>query len=163
MSTVETPTPASPSAPDSAAGTMPAPRKRPGLNTETIALGALFIAVFAFLASMFAVALAARAAEDDRSAAGGGGAAAAVTVDLADFMISPSDVQVPAGTTSITVTNSGAVPHNLSIEGGAATPDIDPGGTAQLDVSGLAPGDYDLVCSIAGHKESGMTGTMTVA
>ncbi len=144
----------------------PAPARRPGLNTETIALGALFIAVFAFLAATFAVAMAARATDEARSGGGGGGAAASagggVEVDLMEFMIMPEDVQVPAGTASLHVVNAGAVEHTLAVEGGNETPVLAGGETAELDISGLAPGTYELTCTIAGHVESGMTGSLTI-
>lgn len=39
---------------------------------------------------------------------------------------------------------------------------VDAGGTTTLDVSELEPGTYDMVCTVAGHKDSGMTGTITV-
>lgn len=140
----------------------PAPQRRPGLNTDTIALGALFVAVFAFLAAIFAVALAARAAEDD---GGGGGAAApagAVEVDLMEFMIMPEEVSVPAGTANLHVVNTGSVEHNLAVDGGNETPMLAAGEEADLDIGGLEPGTYDLICTVAGHVESGMTGTLTV-
>lgn len=142
----------------------PAPQRRPGLNTDTIALGALFIAVFAFLAATFAVALAARAAEDD-GGGGGGGAAATVAgpveVDLMEFMVMPSEITAPAGST-LQVVNTGSVDHMLAVEGGPETPDLAAGESTELDVSDLAPGTYTVVCTIAGHRESGMVGTLTI-
>ena len=50
-------------------GTQPAPPAppRPGLNTDTVALGALFVAIFAFLAALVAVGLASRAIDEHRA------------------------------------------------------------------------------------------------
>jgi FtsP/CotA-like multicopper oxidase with cupredoxin domain len=95
---------------------------------------------------------------------GDGGAAAgdAVTVDLTEFALTPAAVSVPAGG-SIEVTNSGSVAHNLSITGAdLATADLQAGDSETLDLGDLAPGTYDLLCTIPGHADSGMTGTLTV-
>jgi hypothetical protein len=35
---------------------------------------------------------------------------------------------------TLNVVNQGAVPHNLTINGGPTTPDLQPGGTATLDL-----------------------------
>lgn len=142
--------------------------RRPGLNTETLALGAIFIAMFSFAAAIFAVGLASRAL-DERDAAvaaggngsgGGGVAAAVVDVSLSEFMIMPDPMTVPAGAT-LHVVNDGTVEHNLSVEG-LATPNIPAGESADLDIASLAPGTYTVICAIVGHKEAGMETTLTI-
>ena len=139
------------------------PARRPGLNTDTLALSALFVAVFAFLAALLAVGLAARAVDEARSApAGGAGGGGPVTVELMDFMIMPDPITAPAGTTSLTVKNTGNSDHTLGVEDGPVTDSIAPGGEAQLDISSLAPGTYTVICTVAGHKEAGMQGTLTI-
>src|SRR4051812_28727975 len=72
--------------------------------------------------------------KDDTAAAGG---AAAVT--LTEFKIAPGMVTATTGG-GIQVTNSGNVPHNLTIEGGKGTPDIEAGKNGKLDLSDVAPG-----------------------
>jgi hypothetical protein len=64
---------------------------------------------------------------------------------------------------AISVTNTGTVAHNLSIEGtGLKSPDLASGETATLQLAGLAPGAYQILCEIAGHAQAGMTGAFTI-
>ena len=60
------------------------------------------------------------------------------------------------------VTNAGHVAHNLSLVGGPATPDLDAGESATLDLVGLAAGEYQVICSVPGHEAAGMTAVLTV-
>ena len=61
------------------------------------------------------------------------------------------------------MTNSGAAAHNLTINGtDIATADLEAGGSETLDLSSLEPGDYEVVCTIPGHADSGMKATLTV-
>src|SRR5690606_1632495 len=39
--------------------------------------------------------------------------------------------------------------------------DLAAGESEVLDLSSLAPGEYQIICTIAGHADSGMTGTLT--
>ena len=70
-------------------------------------------------------------------------------------------LEVPAGTT-IPVANIGAVPHNLTVEDGPQTPDIDAGKAFELDLSTLAPGNYTVFCAIPGHRGGGMEAQLVV-
>jgi plastocyanin len=98
------------------------------------------------------------------------GAAETTSVSLKEYQFSPSDVVVKRGAT-ITATNDGKIVHNLTVEKGpdpkkksqklAGTPSFPPGKTEKLTVN-LKPGKYVMVCTIAGHRELGMTGTFTV-
>jgi plastocyanin len=70
-----------------------------------------------------------------------------------------------SGKDTIDFTNSSAVPHNVTIENAAGevvgeTETITEGnGSAVVD---LKPGKYTFFCSIPGHREAGMEGTLTV-
>ncbi|HEX8134759.1 MAG TPA: cupredoxin domain-containing protein [Actinomycetes bacterium] len=78
-------------------------------------------------------------------------------VVLKEMEVVPKAVEVPAGTpVTLNVVNQGAVPHNLTIDGGPKTPDLKPGGTATLDL-GTVNKTMTGECSIPGHKEAGMT------
>jgi FtsP/CotA-like multicopper oxidase with cupredoxin domain len=115
--------------------------------------------VVAVLALVFAVA--ALVVHRDGDAAGSG-AGATTTVELSEFAISPAAVQVGEGG-SLTVTNTGSSPHDLTVQGTELTTgEIAPGASATLDVSSLPAGDHDLLCTIPGHSDAGMTGTLTV-
>jgi len=86
-----------------------------------------------------------------------------VTVDvtLADFTITPSTIQVPAGRpVSFVVSNQGQSPHTFAVDVAAETYDtgaIQPGASATLDVPALEAGTYQAYCSIPGHRDAGMT------
>lgn len=62
----------------------------------------------------------------------------------------------------ITVTNEGAAVHNFNIDAlNVKTKDLNPGESETVTVNGAA-GDYEYYCSIPGHKEAGMVGTLTL-
>jgi FtsP/CotA-like multicopper oxidase with cupredoxin domain len=88
----------------------------------------------------------------------------AVAVSLGEFAIDPADVVAPADGT-LEVSNGGALPHNLEVEGFEeqyATADLSGGATGSIALTGLEPGDYPIYCSIEGHRSAGMEGTLTV-
>ena len=70
-----------------------------------------------------------------------------------------------AGVYVFHVENHGKLAHNLTVDGprvsNAHTPNISPGGSADLRVT-LASGQYDLFCSIPGHKAEGMDAKLSV-
>lgn len=100
----------------------------------------------------------------------GGGAARATAVELKEFAIEPAKLELKRGAT-LDVQNTGAIPHNLTIERGpdartpterlAGTSTFGGGGEERLRVQ-LPPGRYALVCTVAGHREQGMVGSLTV-
>lgn len=118
---------------------------------------------FAVAASVFALLIAALAVARD---GGGDDTAAATTgpvaVALTEFALNPATVTVPIGG-SLAISNDGTMVHNVAV---TDTPlkvrDLGAGETATLDVSSLDPGRYEIFCSIPGHKDSGMTGTLIV-
>ena len=74
---------------------------KPGLNTDTVALGALFVAMFAFLAAVVAIGLASRSIDEHRAVRAGAvpaaSGASSPMVSLSEFSISPDPVEVAAG------------------------------------------------------------------
>ena len=85
-----------------------------------------------------------------------------VRVTLSDFKIVANPATVPAGPVTLIVKNNGPSKHNLGIAGIGRTPDVAAGTSAELDLGSLEAGTYTWECSIAGHKEAGMAGTLTV-
>ena len=81
--------------------------------------------------------------------------------ELTEFAITGDETAAP-GPIRFEAHNSGAVIHNLVLEGGPTTPDLSNGESAVLDVGNLEPGTYTLFCSISGHREAGMETTFTV-
>jgi len=69
-----------------------------------------------------------------------------------------------AGTLAIESENKASIPHDIAIEGngvdekGATVQD---GGTSKLSVA-VKPGEYQYYCTVAGHREGGMEGKLTV-
>lgn len=96
----------------------------------------------------------------DGGSDGAGGSTAPVPVALTEFDITQPLTVAPGG--SLAVTNSGLQVHNLVIDGGPQTADLDAGESESLVVD-LSAGEYDVYCSISGHRESGMEGTLQVA
>jgi manganese oxidase len=84
-----------------------------------------------------------------------------VTFRLNEFSID-GPLGIPAGPTVFEVTNDGAIPHNLVLEGGPGTPELANGQTHRLDVGNLASGTYTILCDIPGHREAGMVATLVV-
>ena len=71
-----------------------------------------------------------------------------------------------AGTVTITMGNpSGdSQPHAIAVEGNGvakAGEVVQPGGTSKVSLD-LKPGTYTFYCPVAGHRQAGMEGTLTV-
>jgi len=70
-----------------------------------------------------------------------------------------------AGTVTITMTNMSPLEHNVTIASGStvlgATPTFT-GGARSVTVK-LKPGTYTFYCSVPGHRQAGMEGTLTVS
>lgn len=141
----------------------PAQEREGGITFETIAVIALVLAFASAICAVFAMGLAARSIDEHRAIpAGGAGGGGPVAVSLTEFEISPAPLTVSAGGT-LAVTNDGTTTHDLTVEDqDVATPTLNAGDTADLDVGSLAPGTYTIFCSIPGHRESGMETDITV-
>jgi plastocyanin len=75
------------------------------------------------------------------------------------------ELSAKAGTVTITMTNMASLEHNVTIAEGskvlAATPTF-AGGSKSVTVK-LKPGKYTFYCSVPGHRQAGMEGTLTVS
>ena len=122
------------------------------------------LARFAVATSIFALLMVGVVAvsTSDSSNSSGAEAAAPVDVALSEFTISPAALVVPVGG-MLNVTNNGTMPHNVVVlDTELRTSDLAAGATEPLDLSSLEPGEYELFCAIPGHKDSGMTATLTI-
>jgi plastocyanin len=103
---------------------------------------------------------------DVEVAAGDDASAQAVTVSLQEWALEPAEITLPAGTHTFEARNDGTMSHALALEGEgtrAGTPDASyPAGSSQSFTVDLTPGTYELFCPVAGHKEAGMSGVLTV-
>ena len=119
-------------------------------------------------------------------AGGANDTAQTLTVEAVDLGFTPTTLEVKAGEpVKLTLQNNGALPHDFSImefpmegmaedTGGmehdmgdaAADPELHMaaagGQSATLEFTPSKPGTYEFWCTVAGHKEAGMTGTLVV-
>jgi plastocyanin len=72
-------------------------------------------------------------------------------------------LEAPAGTITIELANESSLPHNVAVEGGGVDEESETvtGESTALTVE-LQPGTYTFYCSVLGHREGGMEGTLTV-
>ena len=69
-----------------------------------------------------------------------------------------------AGTVKIVEDNPSPVPHNIALEGQGVDeegPVVQKGGKSEVEAD-LKPGSYTFYCSVPGHRQAGMEGTLTV-
>jgi len=113
-------------------------------------------------------------------AACGGPSTAELAMSMSEFSFSPASATVPAGAeVTLTLTNGGTIEHNwvLLDAGYQAEAPFDADDQANVAAetkvatgevqtfSFTAPseaGSYQIVCSIPGHLEAGMAGSLTV-
>jgi plastocyanin len=83
---------------------------------------------------------------------------------MTEYAFDPSDASFRRGT-ELTVRNEGEIAHNLTVERNgdevAGTDSFLGGKSEKLDLN-IAPGRYAMVCTVPGHEQLGMTGTITV-
>ena len=120
------------------------------------------------------------------SGAGGTTGPQALTVEAKEFTFSPANLEVQAGQpVKLTLQNTGTEEHDFSIleiplaaqaeETGGAEHDMSnmadmpdlhvaamKGQRATLDFTPTQAGTYQFWCTVPGHKDAGMTGTLVV-
>jgi len=131
-----------------------------GNNSKTFDRTLAVMAVFAALTAVLAVVAALRAGETPARAAEDGGPATA-NIELAEWEIA-GDLEVPAGDLTITLSNTGSMVHNLVLENGPRSVDVNAGESVALEVGRLEPGTYTIFCDIPGHRAAGMEGRLAV-
>jgi uncharacterized cupredoxin-like copper-binding protein len=115
------------------------------------------------------------------AACGAGGPSKSIRVTINDFAFSPNTFTVPAGEQiSFTASNNGAVQHDFiimnlghDVQGQFKEEDkanvywkkefIEPGGSVTDTFTAPGePGEYQVICGIAGHFQAGMIGKLVV-
>jgi uncharacterized cupredoxin-like copper-binding protein len=74
------------------------------------------------------------------------------------------NAEAPAGALTINSKNDSTVDHDIALEGSGVNEKGDTvkdGGTSTIEVD-LQPGEYTFYCSVDGHRQAGMEGTLTV-
>ena len=115
------------------------------------------------------------------AACGQSGPSTSMKVMMTDFAFSPNSFTIPAGQQiSVAITNNGGVAHSLiimkpgkKVQGHFSDADqpnvywekaaIDPGTSVKDTFTAPAePGEYQIVCGVAGHFEAGMVARLIV-
>lgn len=108
---------------------------------------------------------AATTTEEKTEEAGGGSGELAFEADSSDLAYTEESATSEAGKVTVKFNNPAPIPHDVAIE--------DEGGktiakTAVISEDedsttvNLKPGEYTFYCSVPGHREAGMEGTLTV-
>lgn len=83
-----------------------------------------------------------------------------------NLLYDTSKLSAKPGEVTIDYTNPSATPHSVAIEGpdgqAVAEGDIVSGGDQSIATADLKPGKYVFYCTVPGHREAGMQGTLTV-
>ena len=85
--------------------------------------------------------------------------------ETGDLVFDPDSLEARVGEVAIDYTNPSEVPHNVAIEGDGeelAQSETVAGGDSAAATVALEAGEYVYYCSIPGHREAGMEGTLTV-
>ena len=107
-------------------------------------------------------------AEGEKEAEGGTAGSAAVDIEAdpsGQLAFTSDSASAKAGKVTVNFTNSSPVPHDVRIE---SSDGEELGGTEVLSEGNesasvdLKPGEYTYFCSVPGHRQAGMEGTLTV-
>jgi plastocyanin len=108
--------------------------------------------------------------ESTGAEAEGGTAGSASAVDISavegsDLAYEQKSVDATAGKVTVNFTNPQAIPHDVDIEDASGEDvgetDLVSEDSASVEVD-LKPGAYTFFCSVPGHREAGMEGTINV-
>lgn len=100
------------------------------------------------------------------TACGGGGTSVqeqALSITVSEFKYDQTSWEIKAGTpTKITIVNKGVLEHDFTVDAGSFKLLVPAARTLSKTLPALQPGVYDVNCTVAGHKEAGMVGKLTV-
>jgi uncharacterized cupredoxin-like copper-binding protein len=90
-----------------------------------------------------------------------GGPAIAAQLDAFDVGWDPKELTIGTGPQTIAITNTGVSLHDFTIDELDIKVDLPAGETTNVEIN-ADPGSYTFYCSIPGHRQAGMEGTLTV-
>ncbi len=98
------------------------------------------------------------------AACGGGGAAPLeVSLEAQDIKWSSNAITASVGQpVEVTVTNTGALEHNFSVDELSVNTNVAIGASETITFTPSSSGTFEFYCATPGHKEAGMVGTLTV-
>ena len=86
-----------------------------------------------------------------------------LALELNEYTFTPQDIISKVGQTStINLRNSGSLTHTFTVRDLNIDLSIPPGESDSIDITPTTVGSYELECTIPGHKDLGMHGTITV-
>lgn len=85
-----------------------------------------------------------------------------IEVDATSFEFDPDEITVTAGEDIAIVLTSDDLLHDFTIDDIDVHVAADRGETAEGGLRADEPGEYTYYCTIAGHREAGMEGTLVV-
>ncbi len=87
-----------------------------------------------------------------------------INVSGTDFAFTPSTIKLKSGEpVKIVFTNNGKFPHNFTIADlNVKSKNIMPGESDSVSFTPAKTGSFTYVCTVPGHADKGMTGTLTV-
>jgi len=84
-------------------------------------------------------------------------------VEARDLWFSPAELTVSSsGSATIRLENAGRVVHNLTVDELGIEIVVTRGGRSEVILTDAEPGTYAFYCSISGHREAGMEGTLVI-
>jgi plastocyanin len=144
---------------------------RPGLQTFAVGTISVLLAASAIGSGIVTSALEEEeeaeeeGAAESQGAGDGGGRTLRLSADPGgELSFDTRALEARAGQLMIEMENPSSVPHNVSVEGAGVDEEgktVGKGGTSTVTAD-LRPGEYDFYCSVAGHRQGGMEGTLTV-
>jgi len=85
-----------------------------------------------------------------------------VEVEARSFAFTPSEITVAAGEEVAIVLSSRGAFHDFMVEGLDAHASAEAGETDEARLVAAEPGRYTYFCSVPGHRQAGMEGTLVV-
>lgn len=89
-----------------------------------------------------------------------------ITIYASEFLFTPDNITLETGKlVRFSLVNSGAIEHELEVttDDGVIHIHAMPESINTVEFILGSPGTYEMICYIPGHKEAGMTGTLTVS
>jgi plastocyanin len=144
---------------------------RPGLQTFAVGTISVLLAASAIGSGIVTSALEEEEEAEEEEAAerqgagDGGGRTLRLSADPGgELSFDPRALEASAGQVTVQMENPSTVPHNVSIEGAGVDEEgktVGKGGTSTVTAE-VRPGEYAFYCSVSGHRQGGMEGTLTV-
>ncbi|MER3457064.1 MAG: hypothetical protein C4304_09355 [candidate division GAL15 bacterium] len=121
----------------------------------------LSLAAFLGVVGVVWTLLRAPATEGTRSEAARPGAQR-LEVRMREFRFEPARLEVQAGRVELVLRNEGVIPHDFAIPALGVQTEYIAAKKEKVVALDLKPGTYPFECTVGGHKQSGMHGTLVV-